>query len=249
MEFKFSKIKVIFQLIAAVALVVAGVVTLVMAEGRDEPVPNTPNISDSVTEAPPIFTAAPQVTTDEPEATQAPPVTTENGGEATGAPSDETTAETEAVTEPPATEPPVSNPYNRLLTLGAFNASNSGTQRGWETDGINGRSSPYNTGQFTSAKYLIIELEEIPEGVNGFGFAWRSAEDGLHWNQRVYRITATGTSAPVVLINGTTWVIDISAVEGAANFTSARSEIEMFVWVDNLVWGTDIHVKEAYLAN
>ena len=241
MEFKFSKVKVVFQLIVATILVVAGIATLVMAENKDEPVPHEP--TPTTTAAPVVTTAAPVVTTAAPVTTTAAVVDTQApdttaGGDVTTAP-DVTTAATESTTAAVTTAPFV-NPYTRTLTLGRFNARDAtANQGGWETNGVNGRSSTYTVAQFTGAKYLVVEFTEIPEGVHNFGFAWRSLVDEMWWNQTQTRANT---------IENNMWVIDLTKMNGAANFKSSLTALEVFIWVDDLPWGT-LKMKEAYLAN
>jgi hypothetical protein len=252
MEFKFSKAKVIFQLIVAVVFMGAGIVTLIMAQGREEPVPPPPN--HNITQAPPQVTERPPevVTTIAEVVTDEPPATTDqpdpNSTEASPA---ETTA------PPTATDPPVTTAaeptgrYTRVMSLGAFNAVDiDGNQRGWETDGVispppsnQRRSSPYTIAQFTAPRYLVLELEEIPEGTNNLSFAWRSSANSQFWHQ---------TRTDVADVEDNLWVIDLRLMKGGTlfNTTNLTNEgLELIVWVSNLDWGSDVILKEAYFAN
>ena len=259
-----QQVKSVFNLAVACVFVIVGVMTIILAGNRGpDPVPPyvPPTTAANNAAASDVQTTAP-ATTEAPDTSEVPEtsdvteaITTEEvttTAEITTSAEVTTTAEvttaattaattTAAVTTTAKTESTPTSKYKRTVTLGKPFISNSDSQGGWETKGIEGTKSTFSVADFTSSKYLVLEFNEIPdyETHQNFGFAWRSIEDELYWYQNQYK---------KVDVVDNVLVIDLSKIKESAEYNSKRSTLQIYIWIDNMPW-KDIPLKDAYFAD
>jgi len=124
--------------------------------------------------------------------------------------------------------------FMRMFTLGDFVIHNNDApnqQKGWCTDGADGISTPWNARNFTTYRYLVLELGAEPKG--DFQFAWYGNNNS--WTQ------TDGFRA-----QGRTVVFDLTSIKGYQEYLQS-SEIFIFIGYYNDSWN-DMPLVDAYFA-
>ena len=127
--------------------------------------------------------------------------------------------------------------FIRKVTLGDFVIENNDApdrQRGWCTNGADGHSTPWNARDFTSHRYLILELGADPKG--DFQFVWYGDSNGWIWTQ-----------TDSFKAQGRTVVFDLSTVNGYEQFLQS-SEIFILIGYYSDNW-YDMPLVDAYFAD
>ena len=122
----------------------------------------------------------------------------------------------------------------RLGDFSLVNNSAPDLQRGWHTNGVDNTFSPWSSKDFTSHRYLVIELGAVPKGV--FQFAWQGDGNDWGWSQ---------TNGFETL--GKTLIIDMTQIIGYEQFLKSDN-IKFFVSYYNDSW-LDFLPINAYFAD
>jgi len=142
-------------------------------------------------------------------------------------------------------------PITYPIVLGDFNNINNETQKGWLTNGVDGKDSTLTAEAMTGAKYLVLELSKAPTG--GFQIIWQGDGDGWAWDQTDNVLANDGSPDPskgsaITVKDGvTSLVIELSkAVKNYDKFLESE-QIKLFIaYYSNNI--TDLGVTKAYLS-
>lgn len=111
-------------------------------------------------------------------------------------------------------------------------AINNATQKGWLTDGVDGKSSDFTVEQFTTAKQLVLEFEEAPVGE--MQFIWQGDGDGWAWNQ-TDGLSTTDTK------------IEIDLAATVKNYSAFQSSTQVKIFIAYYNDGfDDLKITKAY---
>ncbi|MDR0292975.1 MAG: LPXTG cell wall anchor domain-containing protein [Oscillospiraceae bacterium] len=122
------------------------------------------------------------------------------------------------------------------IDLGAMNVTNSDTQKGWVTDGMDDIASSLTIEQLRSATTLHLEFSAPPAG--GMQFIIQSDGDNYAWNQNDGAIPDTGLDA-------TSIDIDLTKMKGFSALKDAtKAKFFLGYYSSNIA---DLGITKAYL--
>ena len=114
------------------------------------------------------------------------------------------------------------------VNLGEFTAVNSDTQKGWLTNGTDGKTSDLTAESLTSAKFLVLECTTLPAG--GVQVIWQGNGDGWTWNQNAITSDKGEPDAEKgTLVDGNKFKIELSKAFLKYDLFVASSQIKFFL--------------------